>query len=147
LDPRIEPIQGALAPDFTLRNTQGESVSLNDFRGQPVVLNFWATWCGPCRIEMPTLESRFERFGEQGLVILAVNFDEPKERVRTYGEEFGLTFPLLLDPGAVVQRLYLNRSYPTSFFVDPDGVIQVQQIGVMTEGQLDQHLEQIGLTS
>ncbi len=142
---QIAPVVGAVAPDFTLVNLEGKNVSLSDFQGQPVMINLWATWCGPCRIEMPTIQSRFEKYRDEGFIVLAVNFDERKADVQAFGDEFGLTFQILLDPGAKVQKLYRTRSYPTSFFVDRKGVIQVQHIGVMTEGNLDGNLAQIGL--
>lgn len=143
----VDPTPGSLAPDFTLKSLDGEVVSLIQFRGHPVLVNFWATWCGPCQIEMPTIQSRFDRFKEDGLIVLAVDFDESAESVGAFRDEFALTFELLLDPGAEVQRLYQNRSYPASFFIDAQGVIQVQHIGVMTEGQLDSYLEQLGLST
>jgi len=142
---KVAPVGGALAPDFTLVNLDGENVSLSDFHGQPVLINLWATWCGPCRIEMPTIQSRFEEYREEGFIVLAVNFDEQRTDVQSFRDEFRLTFQMLLDPGAEVQRLYRTRSYPTSFFVDRNGVIQAQHIGVMTEGNLDSNLAQIGL--
>ncbi len=141
------PEKGALAPDFALKNLDGEVVRLSDFRGRPVLINLWATWCGPCRLEMPLFEERFQMFKDDGFVVLAVDFDEPAEAVAAFGDELGLTFDLLLDPGAKVQKLYRNRTYPSSFFVDREGVIQVQHIGVMTEGQLDGYLAELGLGS
>lgn len=143
----IAPIEDSSAPDFSLINIQGELVKLSDFRGQPVLINFWATWCGPCRIEMPTIQDRFERHRDEGFVVLAVDFDEPQEDVATFGEELGLTFNLLLDPGGKIQNLYRVLGYPTSYFVDSNGIIKVQHIGLMTEGQLDDYLSQIGLDS
>ncbi len=139
------PVRGALAPEFSLKNLDGEQVTLSELRGHPILINFWATWCAPCRIEMPAMQDRFERYKDQGFVVLAVDFDEPPSAVEAFRDELGLTFDLLLDPGAEVQELYRNRSYPTSFFVDAAGVIQVHHIGVMTEGQLDEHLGAIGL--
>lgn len=143
----IAPVEDSIAPDFSLINTQGERVKLSDFRGQPVLINFWATWCGPCRIEMPAIQDRFERHRDEGFVVLAVDFDEAQEDVATFGEELGLTFDLLLDPGGKIQDLYRVLGYPTSHFVDSNGVIKVQHIGIMTEGQLDNYLSQIGLES
>jgi len=147
LDLEVAPAQGALAPEFTLFSLEGDQVSLADLRGHPVLINFWATWCAPCRIEMPHIQDRFERYADQGFVVLAVDFDEPAGQVEAFRDELGLTFDILLDPGADVQELYRNRSYPTTFFVDEQGVIQVQHIGVMTEGQLDLNLATIGLES
>ena len=118
---------------------------MSDFRGHPVLINLWATWCGPCRLEMPAIQERFELYEEDGLVVLAVDFDEPAKVVEDFRNELGLTFQILLDPGANVQKLYRNRNYPTSFFVDESGVIQVHHIGVMTEGQLDDNLAEIGV--
>jgi len=143
----VDPAPGSIAPDFTLTSVDGELISLRQFRGKPVLVNFWATWCGPCQIEMPAIQSRFEQFKEDGLIVLAVDFDESAESVGAFRDEFALTFELLLDPGGTVQKLYRNRSYPASFFIDPQGVIQVQHIGVMTEGQLDSYLEQVGLST
>ncbi len=137
---------GAIAPDFSLLNIHGDEVTLSSLRGRPVLINFWATWCGPCRIEMPAIQSRYEQFRQShGLAVLAVDFNEPAAEVIAFGDELELTFDLLLDPGASVQDQYRMRGYPTSFFVDAQGVIQVQHIGVMTETQLDGYLEQIGV--
>lgn len=141
----IAPTQGALAPDFTLFNLDGKQITLAEFRGHPVMINLWATWCAPCRIEMPHIQDRFERYADDGLIVLAVDFDEPAGQVEAFRDELNLTFDLLLDPGAEVQELYRNRSYPSTFFVDENGVIQVQHIGLMTEGQLDENLAAIGL--
>jgi peroxiredoxin len=142
----VDPTLGSLAPDFTLTSVDGKSVSLSQFHGKTVLVNFWATWCGPCQIEMPAIQSRFEQFKDDGLIVLAVDFDESRQAVAEFRDDFALTFELLLDPGAEVQKLYRNRSYPASFFIDSEGVIQVQHIGVMTEGQLDNYLEQLGLS-
>lgn len=144
---QISPEEGAIAPDFTLDNTEGESIQLSQLIGQPVLINFWATWCAPCLTEMPIFQDRFETHNQDGLRILAVDFDEPEEDVVFFKEELGLTFDLLLDPGGEIQTLYRVLGYPTSFFVDSEGVIQVQHIGVMTESQLDGYLEQIGISN
>jgi peroxiredoxin len=143
----VAPQQGALAPDFTLFNLEGEELTLSELRGHPVMINLWATWCAPCRIEMPHIQDRFERYADQGFLVLAVDFDEPAGLVEGFRDELGLTFDLLLDPGAEVQELYRNRSYPSTFFIDENGVIIVQHIGVMTEEQLDENLAAIGLES
>lgn len=139
------PEKGQPAPDFTLENLDGEPVALEDLRGKVVLLNFWATWCGPCRVEMPALESRHQKYPVQ-LAVVGIDFDEPKENVAAFVEEFGLTFPILLDPGAVVQDAYRIRGYPTSVFLDQDGTVQIVHIGIMTEDQLDDYLQELGVT-
>lgn len=138
------PIVGAPAPDFSLETTSGETVRLSDLQGQVVLLNFWATWCGPCEVEMPALQSRYEALKDRGLIILGVDNAEPLETVREFGERLGLTFPLLLDPKADVQQLYRVRGYPTTLIVGVDGRIEVLHIGVLTEGQLDNYLQEVG---
>ncbi len=139
------PEKGQPAPDFVLENLDGEQVALEDLRGKVVLLNFWATWCGPCRVEMPTLESRHQKYPEH-LAVIGVDFDEPKENVAAFVEEFGLTFPILLDPGATVQDAYRIRGYPTSVFLDKDGTVQIVHIGIMAEDQLDDYLQEMGVT-
>jgi cytochrome c biogenesis protein CcmG/thiol:disulfide interchange protein DsbE len=146
-DPNSEtaPEEDAFAPDFELFNLEGKEVQLSEFKGQPVLINFWATWCAPCRIEMPAIQDCFERLAENGFAVLTVNYDESLEEVQAFADELELTFDLLLDPGGEIQRRYRIRGYPTSLFVDSNGVIQVLHIGVMTESQLDTYLAQIGL--
>lgn len=131
------------APDFLLTSLTGEQLALEDFRGQVVLLNFWATWCGPCRLEMPAFQDRFKEYGGD-LQIVAVNFDEAQHVVQNFVDELGLTFEILLDPGGEIQRLYQVRGYPTSYFVDTEGVVRVIHIGIMTESQLDGYLAELG---
>lgn len=141
----VAPEVGALAPAFTLTDLDDHSVSLNDFRGQVVLLNFWAVWCSPCLVEMPLLESRYLSLKEAGFVVLGINFDDPQDDVRTYAEALQLTFPLLLDPGGLIQELYRIRGYPSSILVDREGLVRVVQVGLMSEDQLDGYLEELGL--
>ncbi|MBT3391472.1 MAG: redoxin domain-containing protein [Chloroflexi bacterium] len=132
------------APDFELVALTGESIRLEDLRGQPVLINFWATWCAPCKLEMPAFQDRYEQYAGD-LRILAVNFDEPRADVQAFADDLSLTFDVLLDPGGEVQRLYQVRGYPTTVLVDADGVVRVLHIGLMTENQLDQYLSELGL--
>lgn len=134
------PEIGASAPEFTLKDLQGNDVSLRSFRGQTVLLNFWATWCGPCREEMPTIQ---ERYNDGGFAVLAINFDESQEKVQGYMDELGIDLPVLLDPGGTIQELYRIRGYPTSFFVDADGVIRFIHIGELKTSDLDYYLMQL----
>ncbi len=137
------PIEGGRAPEFTLQNLDGETVSLSDLRGEVVLVNFWATWCGPCVEEMPTIEARYQ---QGGFEVLAVDFDEPADLVASFMEEIGVDLPVLLDPHGLVQRRYQVRGYPTSFFIDEQGIIRILQIGPMNAAQLDAHLAEMGVS-
>ncbi|MDA1330495.1 MAG: TlpA disulfide reductase family protein [Chloroflexi bacterium] len=134
--------KGAQAPNFELEKPDGQFIALDEFRGEVVLLNFWATWCGPCRLEMPAIQQRYEQADFQ---VLAVNFDETADQVRAFMEELELTFPALLDPGGEIQRLYEVRGYPTSVFVDEKGIIQIIHIGLLSEDQLDGYLVEMGV--
>jgi len=133
---------GKLAPDFELQSLDGKTVSLSDFRGKAVLLNFWATWCGPCRAEMPFLQQVHEEWADKGLVILAVNIGEGQSEVEEFMEEFGLSFLALLDTDREVALQYNVRAIPTTYFIDKEGVIQELKVGTFSSkaeivGQLD----------
>lgn len=139
------PSLDAPAPDFKLVNLEGETIQLEDLRGKPILLNFWASWCAPCRLEMPTFQSRYDKFAGE-LAVVAINNGEDREDVRIFTDEFNLTFDVLLDPKADVQRLYQVQGYPTTFLIDHDGVIRVKHIGLITEEQLDIYLQELGFS-
>ena len=141
---KIAPEIGAQAPEFALRDLEGNEVRLSDYRGRTLLLTFWATWCGPCRLEMPAFEARYHELLDDGFTVLAIDFDEPEEDVRVFRDELGLSFPLLLDPGGSVQRLYRIRGYPSGIFVDPLGVVRIVHVGLITEGQLTDYLAELG---
>jgi peroxiredoxin len=124
-------VEGSPAPNFTLRNLGGQEVSLADFHGKPVLLNFWATWCGPCRQEMPFLQEVAEdsEWTERGLVVLAVNLGESAATVQGFLEDNGLTFTVLLDNTREVGAQYNTRYIPTTYFIDKDGIIRSIKIG------------------
>lgn len=128
------PVSGNPAPDFQLQSLDGETISLSELRGRPVLLNFWATWCGPCRHEMPFLQevSEDELWRGQGLVILAVNLNEPATKVREFVEFYGLTFPVLLDSQGQVGMLYNAQYIPMTYFVDNGGIIRNIKRGAFT---------------
>ena len=135
---------GSIAPDFELSKLDGETVRLSELQGKIVLINFWATWCEPCKVEMPLFEERYQ-MADSDLEILAVNFDESEQDVSKFVEEFGLSFPVLLDPGGEVQNLYRVRGYPTTFVVNEEGIVLFHHIGLFTEGQLDSYLVQLGV--
>ncbi len=120
---------GSLAPDFQLYNLNGKPVSLSDYRGTPVLLNFWATWCPPCRAEMPYLQQVYEEWSVQGLKLLAVNIGESSAEVEEFMQSYNLTFPVLLDTKQDVSQIYNIRYIPATFFIDKDGIIQVVKVG------------------
>ncbi len=122
---------GQRAPDFTLvRADTGETVSLSDLRGQTVVLNFWATWCPPCRAEMPELEAAYLEQGyPDDLVVLGVNQEETVEQVMRFMDDFSLTFPVVLDTDAAVRKRYAVPGLPATFFIDREGVIRARTYG------------------
>jgi peroxiredoxin len=138
------PIVGSKAPDFSLQTLEGDTLSLSDFEGKAVLINFWATWCEPCKIEMPFFQERYERYSPH-FDVLAVNYAEPEDTVKRFIEAEGLTFTVLLDQNAQVVRLYQVRGYPTSVLVDSEGIIQVYHIGIVTQRQLDGYLAMVGV--
>jgi|GEM_PF-348495 len=137
---------GMPAPDFTLSDPEGRTWRLSELRGKPVVINFWATWCTPCRLEMPLLEAAYQRHKAEGLTILAVDIkaDRGPEAVKAYREELGLNFPLLLDTTGQVENVYKVRAYPTSFLVDRNGiVVDMKRGAVANQESLEQLLAKI----
>ena len=140
------PVVGAQAPDFILQDLNGRMFELNDLDGEVVLLNFWATWCGPCRVEMPLLETYFRDYSDQDFVILAINLGETMEEVQAFVDEIGMTFPVLLDNDGRISELYRILGYPSSVFIDSTGVIQTIHIGILSETQLQESLNQAGLS-
>lgn len=137
------PAIGHPAPDFTLSTLDGQMVTLSDLRGKPVILNFWATWCGPCRAEMPELQRVHERLESAGLTVLGVNQAESMEAIARYQQDLGVDFPTAMDSRLGVSRQYLVNSLPTTFFIDREGVIRNLFIGPMTDAVLAQNLRSI----
>jgi peroxiredoxin len=135
---------GDQAPNFVLEDFDGMPVSLSEFRGRPVIINFWATWCAPCRIEMPELQAVYEKYQEDGLVILALDQDEPLELARTFFyDEMGLTFTPLMDQRSLVAAQYgAFFTLPSTYFVDGDGRVAAVHRGTLTRNQIENYLAQ-----
>ena len=134
---------GKPAPDFRLKTLDGNEIKLSDLRGKTVLINLWASWCPPCRYEMPGIQAAYEKFNGKGLVVLGINFtaQDNLQDVRDFVTELKLTFPILLDEsGDVSAGLYGMRGLPTSYFIDTQGILRRIQVGAMlpekTEGFL-----------
>jgi peroxiredoxin len=136
------PLAGYRAPEFTLTSTQGEEISLADFRGRPVVLNFWATWCPPCRAEMPEFQAASVKYNGQA-AFLGVDQGEILPVVADYGAALGITYPLLLDQDNKVNRLYGVTALPTTVFVDGDGVVRELFSGIVSGAVLEDRIEHL----
>lgn len=136
---------GNTGPELTLPNLMGDLVSLSDYRGQPVMINFWAVWCGFCRTELPEMQSAYEEHKDSGFVILAIDVMEDPESVGAFAEELGLTFPILLDRKGEVSRSYRVRGLPTSYFVDQNGVIIGKQLGPIDREWIERYLARAGV--
>ena len=118
------------APDFVSENLNGGQAALADYKGKLVLLNFWATWCMPCRAEMPGMETLWQKYKEQGFVVVAISSDEGSPaRVETFSKLLDLSFPILLDPEGEVSDLYKVSNMPTSFLIDRDGNIISRIVG------------------
>ncbi|GGC94499.1 thiol:disulfide interchange protein tlpA [Thalassobacillus devorans] len=135
--------KGQKAPDFELQTMEGETVKLSDYRGQKVMINFWATWCPPCRAEMPDMQKFYEN---EDIEILAVNLTQTESDasdVTEFVDDFGLTFPILMDEKIAVANQYEIKPIPTSYFVDSEGYIQYVALGAMNYDLMLQQYEQM----
>lgn len=133
---------GVEAPNFYLRLDDGRFVALRDLRGRPVLINFWASWCGPCRLEMPDIVERAQ--ANPDLVVLAVNAQETLAHVEPFVEEFQMTMPVALDTDAVLRNLYQVRGMPSTVFIDHKGKIAMIWTGMLTGDLLQQIIDDIG---
>jgi cytochrome c biogenesis protein CcmG/thiol:disulfide interchange protein DsbE len=137
------PHVGNLAPDFTLSTIDGRSITLGDYSagdGRPVVLNFWATWCPPCRVEMPYFDRANAKY-EDRAAILSINQAESPETIAAFAERNGLTYPLLIDQDMKVNNLYGVLNLPTTIFIDRNGVVKEVLIGTISQAVLEDRIE------
>lgn len=134
------------APDFSLKTIEGTEIKLSDLRGKAVLINLWASWCPPCRYEMPSIQAAYEKDKDKGLVVLGIDFtaQDNLQDVKAFVQELKLTFPILLDEtGEVSTGLYGMRGLPTSYFIDTEGILQRVQVGAMVPEKLDEYLIEI----
>jgi peroxiredoxin len=139
------PKVGQPAPDFALRDLNGQIRRLSDFRGQVVFINFWATWCPPCRRELPEIQAVYDDKKDEGLTVLEVDYQESTAAVKDYWSEQGLTMPVLLDSSGDVVDQYRLVGLPDSFFVDRDGILRETHFGGISQEDMLQKLEKAGL--
>lgn len=138
--------KGQRAPDFELKDLQGQTVKLSDFQGKKVMINFWATWCPPCRVEMPHMQKFYADYNKQGVVILAVNLtptEENADSVLAFVKDYGLTFPVVLDEEGTTIQTYQVVAYPTTYVIDSNGVIREKFQGAINYDMMKQAVSKI----
>ena len=129
------------APELTLTDTQGISRSLADYRGQIVLVNLWATWCEPCKQEMPALQSFYNKHQDQGFVVVGINDGDPTADVLQFVKDYQLTFPIWLDPTYIAtEQAFKTLGLPSSFVIDRSGMIRLQWVGGISRKSLDQYV-------
>ncbi|MFC1928193.1 TlpA family protein disulfide reductase [Chloroflexota bacterium] len=121
--------EGGQTPGFQLQNLEGQTISLSKFQGRPVLINFWAVWCPPCRAEMPHLQQIYEEWSGKGLVLLTINMGDSPSQVKEFLQSNKLSLPVLFDTKGDVANKYNIVAIPTSFFIDKDGIIQEKVVG------------------
>ena len=138
------PEVGRAGPDFLLERPEGGTLRLSDLQGQPIVLNFWASWCAPCRAEMPDLVRAYAEYRDDGLEILAVNLQETNDQVLKFAKEFGIEFPVVIDRDGELTDIWRLGGpidgIPTSYFLDENGVVQDITYGPLTDDMLTERI-------
>jgi len=135
-------MEGHEAPDFALKSSTGQNLRLSEFRGDVVMINFWATWCGPCRQEMPHLDDLYARYQRVGFNLLAVNIDDDSNRAMNMIEELGVNFPVLFDARKQVSELYEVEAMPVTVIVDREGTVRYVHHGYKP-GYENMYLDQV----
>ncbi len=139
-DEGLPDLRGKRAPEFSLRTVEGKKLSLSDYRGKAVLINFWATWCAPCKIEMPWLVALHSQYAPQGFEILGVSEDDadtPRAKLAKFGQEQGLNYPLLVGDDAVSRKYGGVEFLPTSYFVGRDGKIVAETAGLVSKDEVE----------
>ena len=129
------------APELTLTDLEGKTVSLADLRGQVVLVNLWATWCPPCKYEMPTLQAYYEDHGAEGFTLVAINDGDPTDDVAAFARDYGLTFPVWLDPTYIAsEQAFKTNALPSSFVIDREGVVRYAWTGAISLSMLEKYV-------
>jgi thiol-disulfide isomerase/thioredoxin len=138
------PMRGKKAPAFTLATLDGKKVSLADYKGRPVLVNFWATWCAPCKLEMPWFEEFRQKYSAQGFEILGISEDDsPKEDIAKAVKRINVTYPILLTDGKVAPAYGGVDYLPESFYVGRDGVVQIQSSGLASKDEVEANIKRL----
>lgn len=132
--------KGDPAPDFSYTLSDGTTHQLSQLRGNKVLINFWATWCPPCRMEMPDLQKSFHTHRQEGFMVLAISQDKERERIAPFVSKFQLAFPVIADPEGAIARRYGVRALPMSFFINTDGTIDSWVLGAVSERLIEERL-------
>ena len=135
-------LAGQAAPDFALKSSSGDNLRLSEYRGDVVMVNFWATWCGPCRQEMPLLDELYSRYERVGFSLLGVNIDDDSRKAMNMVSELGVSFPVLFDARKEVSKLYEVEAMPVTVLIDREGTIRYVHHGYKP-GYEDKYLDQI----
>jgi peroxiredoxin len=139
------PEVGEPAPQFALRDTEGNVRALDDYRGQVVWLNLWATWCEPCKKELPDIQALADEHADDGLVVLTINYQQSADAAQGFWDERDLDLPILLDRTGDVYDQYRLQGLPDNFFIDEQGVLQALQIGFLDEDEMREKLAEVGI--
>jgi cytochrome c biogenesis protein CcmG, thiol:disulfide interchange protein DsbE len=134
---------GDVAPNFDLPSLEGDRVSLSELRGQPVIVNFWASWCNPCRQEFPILADTLDEYESDGLAVVGVTYRDIESDSRDFADEFGATWPLAVDEDGVAAQAYGVRAIPVTFFIDADSVVVARLFGFTSADALEEPLAEL----
>jgi len=138
------PLKGKAAPGFTLVNLEGKKVSLSDYKGRPVVVNFWATWCAPCKLEMPWFEEFRQKYQGQGFEILGIAEDDAgKDEIAKTAKKVAVTYPILLTDGKVAPAYGGVDMLPTSFYIDRKGLVETETIGLASKDEVEANIKKL----
>jgi peroxiredoxin len=138
--------QGNIAPDFELDSLDGKILKLSDFRGQKVIVNMWATWCPPCRAEMPDMQKFYDKYKDENTTVIAINMttsEKSVDRIPEFLDEFGITLPVLLDKQNKIGEIYQVYALPTSYIIDSQGIIQQKVTGPMNYEMMEKLVKEI----
>lgn len=134
---------GEEAPNFVLKDLEGNEYKLSDYRGKGVFLNFWGTWCEPCKDEMPYMENQYQKYKDEGVEIIAINVGETKIAIENFAKQYNLSFPIVIDESGEVQKAYGIFPLPATYLINSDGIIVDYIETTMTEEMVQQYMEKI----